>query len=292
MTASTINDTSSPSAPVTYQRSELGGNNSFFGVIRSELIKMRSLKSSWILMVTALVVYVGIAALSAWAMGAFMGDVVAAAESGAVPAEASGPSVFNFMASSGWQLAVLLLCSLAIINISAEYVTGAARTTFAATPRRWPVFWAKALVVAVVSFVISLAGMLLAALAVEPIAKNYGFSQDFNSEMFQKQIWWVPVVVMVICLMSFGVAAIIRNAVGPIMLVVTVIFVLPTILSVFQNDIMQNILNWLPTSLATVLMGQSMGLIDVEFWPAFFALLAWGLVPLIVGAVLTQKRDI
>lgn len=292
MTASTIDPTAQKAVPTTYQRSELGGNSSFFGVIRSELIKLRSLKSSWILIIVSLIVYIGIATLSTWAVAALMNELNAAAEAGAVPPEASGEAVFNLMASSGWQLAVLLLSSLAIINISAEYVTGAARTTFAATPRRWPVYWAKALVVAVISFVVSLAGVLLAALALEPIAQQYGFGQDMGSELFQKQIWWVPTVVMIICLMGFGIAAMIRNAVGPIMLVVTVVFVLPAILSVFQNDFLQNILNWLPTSLATVLMGQSMGLIDVEFWPAFFALLAWGLVPLAVGAWLTQKRDV
>lgn len=295
MTASTFDSPSQQPVPTPareYQRSELGGNNTFVGVIRSEIIKMRSLRSSWILSILSLVVFVGLAALSAWAIGAFMGEVTAAAESGEVPSEAAGPGLFNSMASSGWQMAVLLLAALAVINISSEFVTGAARTTFSATPRRWPVYWAKALLVAVVTFGVSLVGVILSALVVDPIAKNYGFSQDISSEAFQRQLWWMPFAVMAISLMSFGIAAIIRNAVGPIMTMVAVIFVLPGILSIFDNEILKNILDWLPSSLASVLMDQSMGMYDVEFWPAFFGMLAWAAVPLAVGAWLVQKRDV
>lgn len=293
MSTQTINpDGLQANTPATYRRSELGHNNSFGGVIRSELIKLRSLRSNWILIITSILLFVGIAALSTWAFASFIDEISSAASTGDVPAEATGEGAFNYMASGGWQLAVLLLSSLAVINISSEFVTGAARTTFAATPRRWPVYWAKALIVALLTYVLSVVGILASAGIVEVIAQQYGYGQDFSSDAFQKALWWTPFAVMIIALMSYGIAAILRNSVGPIMIVVAVVFVLPVALSVFQSDITQNIVKWLPTSLATVVMDQSMGQIDVEFVPALIALIAWAVVPLVAGAILTQRRDI
>ena len=56
----------------------------------------------------------------------------------------------------GSQIAQLAIGVLGVLVISGEYSTGMIRASFTAVPKRLPVLWAKALVFAVVTFVLML----------------------------------------------------------------------------------------------------------------------------------------
>ena len=66
----------------------------------------------------------------------------------------SGLDLYN-LPNAGLQIGILVLGSLAVLFMSSEYATGMIRSTMNAVPRRTPAFVAKAIILAVISYVIT-----------------------------------------------------------------------------------------------------------------------------------------
>jgi ABC-2 type transport system permease protein len=109
------------------------------GVLLSEWIKLRSVRS------TAVVLALSVVLIAL------------------IPLVAARPS-YNPIDQSlfGVHFATLTVSVLGVLVITGEYATGMILATFCAVPRRLPVLWAKAAVFGAVVFAVSLAGALLA----------------------------------------------------------------------------------------------------------------------------------
>ncbi len=129
----------------------------FGRVVRSEWIKLRSLRSTLLAAGCAALAMVGIGALLA-ADTASDWTTMPATERAAV----DGTDV----ALAGFYLAQLAAGVLGVLAVTGEYASGTIRATLAAVPRRAPVLWAKvgvlAALAAPVALVASLAAFLLA----------------------------------------------------------------------------------------------------------------------------------
>jgi hypothetical protein len=79
--------------------------------------------------------------------------------------------------------------------------------------------------------------------------------------------------------------AIIRNLGGAVTAVVFMLFVIPPLFVQLFNDAA----SWIPPTLGTVISGITS---EVNVWAALAALLAWGLVPAVIGVVAVQRRDV
>src|SRR6516225_185125 len=119
-------------------------------VLFSEWIKLRSVRSTYLVLLFGAAAAVGIGYLVAHADATHWATMTAAKKA------AFDPVYDSF---SGLGLAQLAFGALGMLAISSEYTTGLIRTTFAADPRRRAVIAAKAAVVGVVSL---LAGELIA----------------------------------------------------------------------------------------------------------------------------------
>ena len=116
-------------------------------VIRSEWTKLRSLRSTVYSLLAAFVIVVA------------LGILISAARAGHLDSESLSDRLsFDATATSlsGVFLAQLAIGVLGVLLMTGEYATGMNRATFAAVPRRLPVLWAKAIVFAVVAFVLML----------------------------------------------------------------------------------------------------------------------------------------
>ena len=128
------------------------------GVIRSEWIKLRSLRSTWFSLLAAVVIIVGLGTLFSAVctrIGVQPGQSAPARRSVSTPTQVSLRGVF---------LAQLAIGVLGVLVITGEYSTGMIRSSLAAVPHRQPVLIAKAVVFAVVVFVVSLASTFAAFL--------------------------------------------------------------------------------------------------------------------------------
>lgn len=269
-----------------------GGNLGFAGVLRSEFIKFFSLPSTLILILSTFVVMVGIAALGVWGVGASLQAMAAqpeiAAEMGDITVLAAS------LPGSGMIVAQLIIGALAVMVMSSEFATGSARSTFVATPTRQPVLWAKTLMVAVVSALVALASLLAAFLVSMPIAENYDLPLDFASEVYQRNLWFGVLYVVMVSLIGLALGTLLKNSAGGIVVLAALFFVLPIVVDGLSGFVswLADAARFLPDHAGSALMQMPGAEGALEPWASGLVVGAWIIVPLVAAALLLQRRDI
>jgi ABC-2 type transport system permease protein len=262
----------------------------FGGILRSEFIKLRTLRSTIWCYGILLVVNVGLGLLLA-ALLANQTGVAGAGQSFAVS--------IATLALGFSQLVVVVLGALVITG---EYGTGMIRTTFTAVPSRLPALFGKALVFGVATAVIGGVSILLTALLSAPVLSVAGLSVDFGDGEYWIALLGATGYLALIGVFSFALGAIVRNSAGGIAAALGAVLVLPTIVSIFasvtQSSVAQNISAFLPSNAGAqmyVYATKSIGSADpvvFEPWQGGLVLLAWVVVLLAVAAVLVKRRDV
>lgn len=265
------------------------GRNTFAGVVKSEWLKLRSLRSVRFTLGFTFLAGVGISTLGAIVMSEY-GETVSGSDAGL-------SYLLNVMQPPIMFLA-LLFGALGVFAMSSEYSSGMILSTLAVTPKRGRVFGAKLLVVALTSLVTVLmtfgVGQAI-ALAFEPGAAAALTDTQYLTAWAGSVFFLVAMTVM-----SFGIAGLLRSTAGGIAVLAALTFVLPIAFSFAQmagKAWIDWIMNHLPLVLGNTL---SMGLYEI---PAEFADLSlpwveagistavWALVFVIPALVLFLKRD-
>ena len=117
---------------------------SFPRVVRSEWLKFRSVRSSWLTLAITMVLVVGLGALFCAARAAHWPPRDPGEQFTFDPTRISLAGVF---------LAQLAMGVLGVLVVTGEYSSGTIRATFTAVPRRLPVYIAKPLVFGVLSLI-------------------------------------------------------------------------------------------------------------------------------------------
>lgn len=268
------------------------GKLKFSGVLRSEFIKFFSLPSTLILILSTLVVMVGFAALGAWGVGQSMGMFSENPEMAAQMGDLN--ELTASLPASGLLFAQLIVGALAVLVMSSEFATGAARSTFVAVPNRQLVFGAKTLLVSIVSIVVALVSLLLSYLLAKPIAENYKLSLEFSSEAFQRQLWFGVLYVLMVSLIALALGALLRNSAGGIVVLAALFFVLPIAVGSLSSivDWLADVARFLPDAAGTALMMMPGADNALETWASGLVVAGWCIIPLVFAAVMLQRRDI
>jgi ABC-type transport system involved in multi-copper enzyme maturation permease subunit len=242
-------------------------------LIRSELRKLTSTKMP-IAFVGVLIV---IAALNAFAVIA--GTEMDGSKS-FISTEADQQSLmaFAFNAFMGAGL-------FGAIAVAREYGHNTVVPTFLASPRRHRAVLAQLTAVAIGGCVLSLigAGLTVTAVAVALPTTEYGFLVSINN------------VVRVVIASGFagaagavlgaGIGAVLRNVGGAVTATVFIFMVAPPLVVQLANGTA----SWMPANLANVISGT---IDDVSQPAAIGALIAWALIPAVIGLITVQRRDI
>lgn len=263
---------------------------SFSGIVRSERIKFTSLRSFRITLAITVLAGIGLALLGGMAMTSMYSSMDV--DMSAMPASELQSYLLN-VATSASPFLALIFGVLGVFAMSSEYSSGMILSSLAAVPRRTPMYVAKAIVLIVISgvtaLVISAAGLGIATMYA-PVA----WGEVFSGVVIGGVLGTVAYLVL-IALLGFGFATILRSTAGAIAILAGVTFVLPIgfqFLSLTNWEWVPVVFDYLPMSLGSTL---AMGDVPVESGPTFYiALLAmavWGLVPCIAGHVLLKARD-
>ncbi|WP_255557176.1 ABC transporter permease [Paeniglutamicibacter sp. Y32M11] len=268
------------------------GKVSFMGVLRSEFIKFSSLLSTLILVLATIVVMVGIAAVVSWGIGFSLEMAAESPEMAAEMGDLGG--IANTLPASGLVFAQLIVGALAVMVMSSEFTTGSARSTFVAVPNRQMVFWAKALMVTIVAAVVALVSILLSFLVVKPIVGHYNLDIDFSSEAFQRSLWFSVLYVVMVALIGMALGGLLRNSAGGIVVLAALFFVLPMAMGGFSTmvDWLAKAMRFLPDQAGTALTQLTVAPGGLEQWQNGLLMAAWSLIPLILAALVLQRRDI
>jgi ABC-2 type transport system permease protein len=277
------------------------GNVTFGGVLRSEWIKLRSLRSTIWCAAIILVLTVGLAALAS-AVTLSQGEGIPAPAQ--IPVTAAMSSALGTVTLSA-NFTALVAAVLGALMITGEFGTGMIRSTFAAVPRRVPALVGKAVVVTVAMFVIAAVSVAVAALVADGILGSRGFQLDLGDGGYWLALLGDAGYLALIGLLSLMIGAIIRNSAGGIATSIGLILVLPIVAGLFaalaKADWAQNVSAFLPSNAGGRMMGYlpaggtaapvADGQILLEPWQGLLVLLVWIAVLGALAIVLVKRRD-
>lgn len=268
------------------------GKLTFAGVLRGEFIKFTSLPSTLVLVLSTIAVMAGFAALSTWGIGATLGMASTSPEMAAQMGNLN--ELTASLPASGIVFAQLIIGALAVMVMSSEFATGSARSTFVAVPTRQPVLWAKALMTTIVAAAVALVSILLGYAVAKPIAANYNMPLEFTSDVFQRNLWFGVVYVVMVALIGLALGTLLRNSAGGIVVLAALFFVLPNALTIFSGmvDWLADVVRFLPDHAASALMVAPGGEDMLETWQSGLVVAAWVAIPLAAAALVLQRRDI
>jgi len=255
-----------------------------WGVMRSEWIKFRSLRSSWISLVAMVVIVDGIGTL-------FSALHAHRMESG------TGPKAqFQFDAVEvslrGVYLAQLAIGVLGVLVITGEYVTGMIRSSLGAVPTRTPVLIGKAFVFALVTFVVSLPTTLLGFGLGQWAQSSTHAQADLSTPGAMRAIVGGAVYLTLIGLLAVGIGFIVRNTAGAIATVVGIVLVVPLLTNALPQPYATDVAKFLPLNIGNRVISTT------EFDPNLFGpwvgigvLAAYAVTALAIGATILARRD-
>lgn len=293
--------TSTSSAPAPagpYQRRETGPGVNFGRVLKSEWIKVTTVPSTVILIVSTVIVMVGLAALFAWSltmMAQSMNDP-------SVPAEfrtpSDGPNSPGAQAlttpSSGLVFGQLLMASLAVVLIASEWTTGMIRSTMVAVPKRIPALLAKAAIIALVAFVVGFGSALVSYLVAQPILQGEKLDFALSEDGVLASVINTGSFLALVAVISMSIGILLRNTAGGVVTAVGIFFVLPIIVQLISGlaDWIPDAARFLPAAAGTQMVAIETAEDALTQWEGGLVMAAWALVLLVTALVVARKRDV
>lgn len=263
-------------------------------VVRSEWIKFRTLRSpGWTLSIGATLM-IGFGVLMALsfsvAVAGGVGDEVGD-ELGVVLGPDTGLGLGVVASTFGIHLGQLAVATLGVLIVSGEYSTGMIRSTFVAVPKRLPVLWAKAIVFAVVAFVVGVLATLATFLATGPILAAGEMGSSLGNQEVQRILVGAGLYLAAVGVLSMGLGAIVRNAAGGIGAAVALLVVLPGLITLIPGEWVQQVTPFLPSNAGQRIIEEVSATATLGPWQGYGVLLLWVAATLAAAAVTLRKRD-
>ena len=292
----------------------------FMHTLKSEIVKLRGLASTWWCMALAIVlpvIFSFIIAIVQKAMskvdiknGANQGRSSAAITVGPSNKSsliASQDSIFHLVISFA-SVSLIVLAIFAVLAVTAEHSTTSIQASLTAVPRRGMFFTAKFIAVAIYVFVVQ-----LIAMAVSLGAAELAFIGDSTSGLSGSNAWKLPLtlflgspaIMVVVAAMAYGFGMICKSTAGGIMCVIGAVMILPSVLSIIMFA--SNFAKWnsiliqlLPATAVEKFLGGSpnsgaqlpQNAYIFTWWQSGLVVLAWGVVMYAIGHVVEKHRDI
>ncbi len=293
--------TTTSTAPVQQRprpRERDSGSGVTFGrVLKSEWIKVTTVNSTVVLILSTIVVMVGLAALFAW--GLLMNqqrlDAGTAPDAGGPMAGANLLETAWTVPSSGLIFGQLLIASLAVVLIASEWATGMIRSTMVAVPKRIPALLAKNVIIALIAFVVGAVSALLSYLVAQPILAGGNLDFSLSTEGILPSVLNTGTYLAFIALISMAIGMLLRNTAGGVVTAVGLFFVIPVVvvnLLAGLADWIPDAARFLPTNAGNQLIAITTADGQLTQWEGGLVMAAWALVLLVVSLVITKRRDV
>ena len=273
----------------------------FMGVLRSEILKFRTLTTNWVMTLVIAAVVIGLALLGSLLVNTLYNDALSTAQGSGAPAglaqDTAAENLRSMVFSSGAMgidMANMLIASVAVVFIAAEYATRSINTTLTVVPKRSMVYLAKLFVLSMYGFI---TGVVFSALG---FIFSYMLLQAEIRERFpiEAGVWLncigVGIYFMMLTWMGLGFGALMRNNAAGIVLVVFCLFILPIVLGLFTMGFewAKTFLDYAPNSLGRQMLAYQLA-DDAKFnnVEAGGLLAVWCLVPALLGYLRIRFTD-
>jgi hypothetical protein len=250
-------------------------------VFRAEWTKLRTQPSAFWTLLSAVIVVVG------FGIGYSLLRV-ARPPHGAAAIASFDPAAISL---SGVQLAQIAVGVLGVLLITSEYATGLIRTTFAAVPRRLPVLWAKAGLLAAIITAVSVPAAFGAFAGGQSILARQHLSVQFSQPGVSRAIIGSALYLAVIGLLGLGLGAVIRNAAGGIAALFGLLYGLPLAAGFLPGSMAADVSKFLPANAGQAVTSVHPDPTMLLPWTGFGVLCLYAAVLLGLAAARMRRGD-
>jgi ABC-2 type transport system permease protein len=192
---------------------------------------------------------------------------------------------------SGVQLAQIAAGVLGVLLVTSEYSTGLIRTTFAAVPRRLPMLWAKAAVLAAAVTAVSLPAAFAAFAGGQSILSRQHLSVPLSQPGAARAVVGSALYLALVGLLGLGLGALIRNAAGGIAALFGLLYGLPLAAGFLPASMAADVTKYLPSG-----AGQAVTVVRpdptmLHPWTGFAVLCGYAAVLLAISAARMRRGD-
>jgi len=250
-------------------------------LVAAEWIKLRSLRSTYFMLMAA--------AVTALAIGMLVCNVDASQAAGPATAHRTpvDPLADSFV---GFAIAQLIFAALGVLTMTGEYSSGLIRTTFAAVPARRAVLAAKAAVVCSVSLTVGLGTALAAFLAGQAILSTRYLGISLSHPGAARAIIAAGLFLPAVTMTGLALGVLIRNAAGALAVIVAVLFVLPEFLNGTSKWVI-DIADALPANAIRRLVALHPLPHAPSMTESLIVMIAYPVVTLAAAAIVIRRRD-
>jgi hypothetical protein len=245
-------------------------------VLRSEWHKFWTLRSTWITLIATSALTV--------AMGVGLGAAYDGTGEGGMDTV-----VFVLL---GTQFAQINLGVLGILATAGEYSTGQIRATMTAVPRRLPVLWSKAAVLAAIAFPLT----LLTNLLTFPLAQSFLSGTDQSAALGDPGVLRAlagnAAGLTLLAVLALGIGALVRSVPMAVGAFIGLIMIVPEVLAMLPYEIVDSAVRYFPgKALETLTTAQPLPG-TASPGAALLAMVLWTTATLTLAATVLRRRDV
>lgn len=251
------------------------------GALRSELTKIRSVRSTWL----TLAAFVG--------GGLFLAIPVTASNRHNAGQASFDPTAVSLAVTV--YLGQLIIVVTGALVITSEYGTRMIGTSLAAMPRRGVLYAAKVIALACVTLAVALVTSFASFFAGQATLASTHAGASITSPGALRAVLFAALFVTCCALLGFGLGAVIRHSAGAIAALFGLLFVVPLVSSLLPARVQADLLRWLPGNslLSQIVSAKPTGAHNVFGAYGELAVFAgYAVIAVAAGALLFRRRDV
>jgi hypothetical protein len=262
-------------------------------VIRAELFKFRTTPGPWVVTGVSVALTALIVLTAFGVAGTLVGETFAAPRN--VPE-------LRLLLGAGYQGAILVAPVLGVLCVTSEYRHKVMTTSLLITPRREQLLIAKGVACVLWGCLMCIASyVVVVAMGVSWMSAAGGSP----AALWGQAGAVVPTLFLAFALLTLfglGIGTLIKNQVGAVLIILGFTVIIEPLVVFLVHHIWHVNLNWLPSEATRALVGGLItgngdngnggGISLLTWWEGGLVLLAWGLVPAVIGYFTSFRRDV
>jgi ABC-2 type transport system permease protein len=252
----------------------------FANVTRSELCKLRSVRSTYWALTAAVAFNVVTAAL----LGIFLPRALSAHQRAVIDS--------TRVSLGGMHLSQVAIGLLGILIITSEYTTGMIRATLAAVPQRRVVLAAKTLVLTVVAVATAAAASFAAYLIFQAfLPAGDAMATSLADPGVLRAVTGASLYLALLALLGLGLGAIIRSSAGAVAALFGGLFVPSILISLLPQSWQNTVGPYLPMNAGETVFTVNHQAHTLQPWTGLGVFCLYAAAALVTGFVLVNHRD-
>jgi hypothetical protein len=250
------------------------------GILRSELRKLATVRSTYWALAAVVLSNVAVAAL----LAIFLPGHMSARQKMTIDS--------TRLSLGGLHLSQIAIGVLGVLVITSEYGTGMIRATLAAVPQRRLLLAAKTAVLAVTALITAIASCLAAYLAFQAfLPAGDAMRTSLSDPGVLRAVTGAGLYLAVLGLLGLGLGAVLRSGAGAIATLLGLLFVPSLLAALLPQSWQDSIGPYLPMNAGETIITVHHQAHTLQPWPGFGVFCLYAAAALTAGFILITRRD-